>query len=101
MQIQVSKKKESLMKNLSLDTKDTLPLTTEIFRFNTRYKGFNMNILYITILYVHFTYSVHDRIWQNTDTLKGGRTRDCICIKEPFMNEKTKRPFTISTQLLT
>ena len=30
MQIQVSKKKESLMKNLSLDTKDTLPLTTEI-----------------------------------------------------------------------
>ena len=67
------------MKNLSLDTMDTLPLTTEIFRFNTRYKGFKMNILYtIIILYVYFTYSVHDRIWQNTDTLKGGRTRDCI-----------------------
>ena len=43
MQIQVSEKKESLMKNLSLETKDTLPLTTEIFRFNTRFKGFNMN----------------------------------------------------------
>ena len=79
MQIQVSEKKESLMKNLSLETKDTLPLTTEIFRFNTRFKGFNMNILYTIItLYVHFTYSVHGRIWQNTDTLKGGRTRDCI-----------------------
>lgn len=91
MQIQVSEKKESLMKNLSLETKDTLPLTTEIFRFNTRFKGFNMNILYTIIIYVHFTYSVHGRIWQNTDTLKGGRTRDCICVKEPFMNEKTKR----------
>jgi len=57
------------MKNLSLDTMDTLPHT---FRFNTRYKGFNLNILYtILILRVHFTYSVHDRIWQNTDTLKG------------------------------
>lgn len=67
------KKRESLLKNLLLDTKDTLPLTTEIFRFNTQF------ILYtIIILYVHFTYSVHDRIWQNTDTLKGGRTRDCI-----------------------
>ena len=73
------KKRESLLKNLLLDTKDTLPLTTEIFRFNTQFKGFNMNILYtIIILYVHFTYSVHDRIWQNTDTLKGGRTRDGI-----------------------
>ena len=78
MQIQVSeKKKESFIKNLSLDTMDTLPLTTEIFRFNTRYKGFNTNIFTIIILYLHITYSVHDRIWQNTDTLKGGRTRNC------------------------